>query len=236
MQQLMSYMRSAIDKYNMINDGDKIAVGVSGGKDSLSLLVGLANLRRFYPKKFEIVAVTIDPCFDNKNTDYNSIEILCQKLNVEYVIKRTQLAHIIFEDRKETNPCSLCARMRRGLIHDIAKECGCNKVALGHHMDDAAETFIMNLFNLGTIGCFSPISYLSRKDLYLIRPMIFATERDVMRACRHENLTVIESNCPADKNTQRETTKNLLKDLEKQYPALRKKIVGSMQRGEISGW
>lgn len=236
MQQLMSYMRSAMEKYNMISDGDRIAVGVSGGKDSLALLVGLANLRRFYPQKFKIVAVTIDPCFNGIATNYNSIEKLCDKLDVKYVIKRTELAKIIFEDRKEKNPCSLCARMRRGLIHDIAKELGCNKVALGHHMDDAAETFLMNLFNLGNIGCFSPISYLSRKDLYLIRPMVFATEKDVAKACRKENLPIIESKCPADKNTQRETTKNLLKELEKNYPALRKKIVGAMQRGEIDNW
>lgn len=236
MQQLMSYMRSAIEKYNMIEDGDKIAVGVSGGKDSLALLVGLSNLRKFFPKNFQIIAVTIDPCFENKDTNYDDIELLCQKLDVEYVIKRTQLANIIFEDRKEKNPCSLCARMRRGLIHDIAKEHGCNKIALGHHMDDAAETFLMNLFNLGNIGCFSPISYLSRKNLYLIRPMIFASEKDVLKACRHENLKVIKSKCPADKKTQRETTKNLLIQLEKQYPALRKKIVGALQRGQIDKW
>ncbi len=236
MQQLMSYMRCAMEKYNMIDDGDKVAVGVSGGKDSVAMLVGLAQLRRFYPKKFELIAVTLDPCFNNAHGDYSEISKLCEELCIPYIIKRTELAKIIFQTREEKNPCSLCARMRRGALHDIAKENGCNKIALGHHMDDAAETFMMNLLNLGQIGCFSPVSYLSRKDLYMIRPMIFASEKDVKRAINKSSLPVIKSLCPVDKKTQREDVKNLLNSLEKDYPALRKKIVGSLQRGEIDRW
>ncbi|MEG0979392.1 MAG: tRNA 2-thiocytidine biosynthesis TtcA family protein [Oscillospiraceae bacterium] len=236
MQQLMSYMRSAIEKYNMIDDGDKIAVGVSGGKDSIALLIGLAELRRFYPKKFELVAITLDPCFDGIESDFSQISEMCRRLDIPYIIKRTELAKIIFETRKEKSPCSLCARMRRGSLHDIAKENGCNKIALGHHLDDAAQTFMMNLLNLGQIGCFSPVSYLSRKDLYMIRPLVFATEKDVVKAVKRCNLPVIASRCPVDKNTERENIKRLLSNLEKDYPALRKKIVGAMQRGEIDNW
>lgn len=236
MQQLMSYMRCAMEKYNMVDDGDKIAVGVSGGKDSVALLVGLAHLRRFYPKKFELIAITLDPCFDDIDGDYSEISKICEQFSIPYIIKRTELAKIIFQTREEKNPCSLCARMRRGSLHDIAKENGCNKIALGHHMDDAAETFMMNLLNLGQIGCFSPVSYLSRKDLYMIRPMIFATEKDVKKAVNKSNLPVVKSLCPVDKKTQREDVKNLLNELEKDYPALRKKIVGSLQRGEIDRW
>ncbi len=236
MQQLMSYMRCAIDKYNMIEDGDKIAVGVSGGKDSMALLVGLSELRRFYPKKYELITITLDPCFGGSEGDFSEISEMCRRLDIPYIIKRTELAKIIFENRQEKNPCSLCARMRRGSLHDIAKENGCNKIALGHHLDDAAETFMMNLLNLGQIGCFSPVSYLSRKDLYMIRPLIFATEKDVIRAVNHYNLPVVKSKCPVDKTTERENIKNLLKNLEKDYPALRKKIVGAMQRGEIDNW
>ncbi|NLL03687.1 MAG: tRNA 2-thiocytidine biosynthesis protein TtcA [Clostridiales bacterium] len=236
MQQLMSYMRCAMEKYNMIDDGDKVAIGVSGGKDSVAMLVGLAQLRRFYPKKFELIAVTLDPCFNDTHGDYSEISRLCEELCIPYIIKRTELAKIIFQTREEKNPCSLCARMRRGALHDIAKESGCNKIALGHHMDDAAETFMMNLLHLGQIGCFSPVSYLSRKDLYMIRPMIFASEKDVKRAINKNNLPVVKSLCPVDKKTQREDVKILLNNLEKDYPALRKKIVGALQRGEIDRW
>ena len=217
MQKLMSYVRSACEKYNMIEEGDMIAVGVSGGKDSIALLYALAQMRRFYPKKYDIKAITLDPCFFDEESDFSYIENLCEELGVEYVIKRTELWKVVFEDRKESNPCSLCARMRRGILHDVAKEIGCNKLALGHHMDDAAETFMMNLFSGATIGCFSPVSYLSRKDLHMIRPMIFARETDVEKAIRHARLSVVKSRCPVDKTTNREEMKNLLKSLKKDY-------------------
>ena len=236
MQKLLSLIRAAVDKYNMIESGDKIAVCVSGGKDSVALLKCMAELRRFYPESFELCAVTLDPCFFGEYGDYSEIERLCKENSISYTVKRTDLYNVIFETRKEKNPCSLCARMRRGLLHDTAKELGCNKIALGHHMDDAAETFLMNLFSGGRAECFSPVSYLSRKDLYMIRPLIFTFEADIERVVRKENLPIVKSNCPADENTHREEMKQLLKELEKKYPAIRQKIVGAMQAGNISNW
>ena len=229
-------MRSACQQYDMISDGDRIAVGVSGGKDSVSLLVGLSELRRFYPAKFDIVAITVDPRFGGEDGDYSQIEELCRRIDVEYVIKRTQLAEVIFDIRKESNPCSLCARMRRGALHDAAKEAGCNKIALGHHLDDVAETFIMNLFNGGTLDCFMPVTYLSRKELYMIRPMIFARESDCRRVARKMNLPVVKSKCPADGATERQEVKEMLSALEKKYGDVRSKILGAMQRKGINGY
>lgn len=236
MQKLLSYMRSACQQYEMIKDGDRIAVGVSGGKDSMALLAAMANLRKFYPEKFELVAITLDPRFGGEDGDYSEIEKLCEKLEVEYIVKRTQLAEVIFDIRKESNPCSLCARMRRGALHDAAIAAGCNKIALGHHLDDVAETFIMNLFNGGTLDCFMPVTYLSRKDLYMIRPMIFARESDCARVVRKENLPVVKSRCPADGTTERQDVKEFLNSLEKKYGSVRHKILGAMQRKEINGY
>jgi len=236
MQKLMSYMRSAMEQYNMIQEGDKVAVGVSGGKDSLALLTALARMRSFYPYKYSLVAISMDPCFNSQKTDYSEIETLCEKLNVPYIIRRTEIGRIIFETRNEKNPCSLCARMRRGVLHDEAKAAGCNKLALGHHMDDAAETFLMNLLNGGHIGCFSPVTYLSRKDITVIRPMIFARESDAVRVARREGLPVIKSRCPVDGATERQEVKLLLTSLEHKYGDVRSKILGAMQRGNIDGF
>ena len=232
----MSRMRAAMERYDMVAPGDQIAVGVSGGKDSLALLKGLAELRRFYPAPYELVALTADPGFFNKQTDYSAIGELCDAWGIEYVIRRTELYKVIFETREESNPCSLCARMRRGILHDMAKAAGCNKLALGHHQDDAAETFMMNLLSGGTVGSFRPVTYLSRKDITVIRPMIFATEKEVASAARRENLPVVKSPCPMDKTSERQKVKDLLRELEKDYPNLRGKITGAMQRGSISGW
>lgn len=236
MKKLLSLTRAAVDKYNMIEVGDKIAVGVSGGKDSLALLYALAKLRDFYPKPFSLVAITLDYQFNGVAEDYTAIEALCKELQVEYIVRRTNLWEVIFETRKEKNPCSLCAKMRRGLLHDTAVANGCNKVALGHHLDDAAETFLMNLLNGGKIGCFSPVSYLSNKKLYLIRPLIFAYEKDVAAAARRANLPVVKSRCPMDKVSNRQNMKELLKALEKDNPAVRKKIVGALERSHIDNW
>ena len=236
MQKLLSYMRSACQQYEMIKDGDRIAVGVSGGKDSIALLAAMANLRKFYPEKFELVAITLDPRFGGEDGDYSAIEKLCEELEVEYIVKRTQLAEVIFDIRKESNPCSLCARMRRGALHDAAIASGCNKIALGHHLDDVAETFIMNLFNGGTLDCFMPVTYLSRKDLYMIRPMIFARESDCARVVRKANLPIVKSKCPADGITERQEVKEFLDSLEKKYGSVRHKILGAMQRKEINGY
>jgi len=236
MKHILSLTRAATEKYNMINDNDRIAVGVSGGKDSVALLVSLAEMRRFYPKKYDIIAITLDYRFNNKDGDFSEISKLCEKYGIEYVIKKTDLYRIIFETRKEKNPCSLCAKMRRGLLHDTAKELGCNKIALGHHLDDAAETFIMNLFQGGTVGSFSPVSYLSRKDLTLIRPFVFVREKDIEQAVRRNNLPIVKSKCPADKVTQREETKKLLNELNIKYPGIHERIVGALEKSHIDKW
>ncbi len=238
MQMLMSRMRAAMQKYDMISDGDSIAVGVSGGKDSLALLYALNEMRRFYPKQFAVKAITVDMQFFGKPTDYSEIEALCNSLGIEYIIKRTELYKVIFEDRREKNPCSLCAKMRRGMLHDAAKEAGCNKIALGHHLDDAVVTFYMNLLSGGKIGCFSPKSYLSRKELTMIRPMVFAYEREVERAARRLALPVVKSACPADGETERQRVKELIDSLEKQsgYSSLYQKTIGALQRAGIDGW
>ena len=236
MQMLMSRMRAAMQKYDMILPGDKIAVGVSGGKDSVALLYALSQMRRFYPAEFDVAAITLDPCFGGVPADYSAIEKLCGEMGVEYIIRRTQLWELIFEVRKEENPCSLCARMRRGILHDEAKKAGCNKIALGHHLDDAVETFYMNLLKGGNIGCFSPVTYLSRRDITLIRPMIYADESEVAGAAKHEGLLVVKSKCPVDGATERQRTKELVKVLEKEYGAIREKTVGALERAGVDGW
>ncbi|RGU01224.1 tRNA 2-thiocytidine(32) synthetase TtcA [[Clostridium] leptum] len=236
MQKILGPMRAAVEKYHMIGEGDRIAVGVSGGKDSLVLLCALAALREFYPSRFEVAALTADPQFHGEPADYSQIEELCRRLGVPYHIRRTQLGRIIFEDRKEANPCSLCARMRRGILHNMAKEAGCNKLALGHHYDDAVETFFMNLFNSGSLDCFSPKSYLSRKELWLIRPLVFCGERQVAAAASRCQLPVVKSSCPADGSTSRQRTKELIARLEKDYPDLKSKVMGAVERAGIAHW
>ena len=236
MKKILGCIRRACEDFDLIQDGDRIGVGVSGGKDSLVLLYALARLRAFYPKPFELVAVTLDYQFGGVPGDFSAVAELCKALDVEYIVKPTNLWEVIFVTRKEKNPCSLCAKMRRGILHDTAKAHGCNKVALGHHLDDAAETFMINLLRGGQIGCFSPVSYLSNKDLYLIRPLVFATEKEVAAAARRLSLPIVKSKCPADKVTERQNVKELLQTLEKDYPALREKIVGALQRGEIDSW
>ncbi len=231
---LLSYVRRAVDDYSMIEDGDRIAVGVSGGKDSLTLLCALAGLRRFYPKSFELIALTVDMGFEG--TELSPIAALCERLEVEYRIIPTQISKIIFEERRESNPCSLCAKMRRGVIHTSAKELGCNKVALGHHFDDVVETFMLNLYFEGRIGCFSPVTYLSRTDITLIRPMIYLPEKDIRYYSKKEALPVVESACPADGNTQREEIKKMLAELDRQHRGLRYRIFGAIQRGGIDGF
>ncbi len=236
MQKLSSLMRAAIDKYNMISEGDRIAVGVSGGKDSVALLAGLAHLKRYYPKSFEIMAIIIDPCFNNSETDFSSVEALCKELGVEYIIRRTELYKVVFEVKQSQSPCSLCAKMRRGILHDMAKAANCNKLALGHHSDDAAETFLMNLFCAGNIGCFRPVTYLSNKDLWMIRPMILCDESKITALVENKNLPVVKSTCPMDKNTERERSKELIRNLSKDYPDLKAKLLGALERGAVSGW
>lgn len=229
-------MRAAMDKYNMIEEGDNVAIGVSGGKDSMVLLYSMELLSRYYPKKFKVTALAVDPCFNGQPNDYTELEKFCDSINVKLVIRTTELGNIIFNEKKENNPCSLCARMRRGILHDMAKANGCNKLALGHHMDDAVETFFMNLFDGGTIGSFSPVTYLSRKDLYLIRPMIFCEEKMISNLCVKYNLPVIKSRCPADGSTERQKFKEEILEWQKSYPDIKSKVIGAMQRAEISRW
>ena len=233
-RRLLSYVRRAVDDFQMIAEGDKICVGISGGKDSLALLAGLAGLRHFYPKKFDLVALTVDMGFDG--VDYSEIEALCRELDVPYHVKKTEIAQIIFDIRKEKNPCSLCAKMRRGVLHSTAKELGCNKIAFGHHFDDVVETFMLNLFHEGRIGCFQPVTYLSRADITLIRPLLYMPEKDVRYFANRENLPVVKSPCPADGHTEREEMKNLLNSLERQHKGLRHRIFGAICRGEIDGF
>ncbi len=234
MKKLLSYIRRGCDDYNMISDGDRIAVGVSAGKDSLALLAGLAAMRRFYPKKYEVIAITIDMGFPG--ADFSSVAAFCEKLDVEYHVVKTEIQKIIFEFRKEKNPCSLCAKMRRGALHDAAKSFGCNKVALGHHFDDVVDTFMLNLFFEGRIGTFSPVTYLSNTDLYLIRPMLYMPEKEVVYFQNRFGLPVIKSPCPADKNTQRETMKQLLAREEKLNRGLKYRIFGAITRAGIDGF
>lgn len=236
MRKILSRTRAAVDDYKMIQDGDKIAVGVSGGKDSVMLLKALCDLKRFYPADFQIVAITLDMRFDNQDGDFTPIQKLCDEYGIEYVIQKTDLYEIIFNIRKEECPCSLCARMRRGILHDTAKQLGCNKIALGHHLDDAAETFMMNLLIESRIGCFAPVTYLSRRDITMIRPLIYVRETAVEQAIERLNLPVIESKCPANENTKREDAKILLQKLSDEYGDVPERIIGAMQRASIDRW
>ncbi|MDY3845417.1 MAG: ATP-binding protein [Eubacteriales bacterium] len=235
LQRILSFTRRAVDDYKMIEDGDKIAVGISGGKDSMTLLTALAELRRFYPKKFEVCGITVDMGFPD--SDFSSVEEYCRRLDVEYKSVKTDIAKIIFDIRKESNPCSLCAKMRRGVLHSTAKEMGCNKVALGHHFDDVVDTFMLNLFFEGRLGCFSPVTYLSRSDIYLIRPLIYAQEKSIVYFKNHTpDMPIIESCCPENHNTERENMQILLSKLERQNKGLRYRIFGAICRNNIDGF
>lgn len=236
MRRILSRVRAAVSDYGMIKEGDKIAVGVSGGKDSLMLLKVLCELKRFHSEKFELVAITLDMRFNGKDGDFSEIKKMCDEYGVEYVVKPTDLYEIIFNIRKEPSPCSLCSRMRRGILHDTAKELGCNKIALGHHLDDAAETFMMNLLIESRIGCFAPVTYLSRKDITMIRPLVYVREREIEQSLERVRLPVIESACPANEHTKREDAKLLLRELSKTYGDVPERIVGALQRGAIDRW
>lgn len=234
-RRILSYTRRAVDDYNMIDEGDRIAVGVSGGKDSLALLAALGELRTFYPKSYELFAVTIDMGFDG--SDYTDIEKFCEKLGVPFKIVRTNISHVIFDVRKEKNPCSLCARMRRGTLHDAVIELGCNKFALGHHYDDVLETFMLNLFNEGRLGTFSPVTYLDRKKITMIRPLIYAPEKDIKYFASKTPLPILNTKCPADGATKREEMKNFLKKLDREnHNGLKHRIFKAICKSKIDGW
>jgi tRNA(Ile)-lysidine synthase TilS/MesJ len=229
----MGLMRRCIDDYNMIQAGDKIAVGVSGGKDSLVLLTLLAGLRAYFNKPFELEAITIDM---GLGMDYSGIQQMCADLNVPYTIVETEIAPIIFDHRKEKNPCSMCAKMRRGALNQAILDKGFNKLALGHHYDDAVETFMMNLLFEGRIGCFQPVTNLDRTGIIQIRPMLYLHERTVDNFAGRMNLPVVENRCPVDKITKRGEVKQLIFDMSKTYPDLKERIFGAMQRYPLEEW
>lgn len=218
----------------MIEEGDRIAVGVSGGKDSLALLTALANLRRFYPKQYEVVAITLEMGYEEM--DFAPVQALCDALGVEYIRVPTQIKQIVFDIRKEESPCSLCAKLRRGALHDAALAAGCKKVALGHHFDDVVETYLLSLMYEGRISCFKPVTYLDRRGITLIRPLLYAPEHYIRSFARRENLPVVHNPCPADGNTKRQEVKDLLRALEKDNHGLRERIFGAIQRYPLDGW
>ncbi len=234
MNKFTGLVRRCVEDYTMIDDDETIAVGVSGGKDSLALLCALSNLKRYYPKKYELHAITVDMGYDEM--DFSGVERLCRELGVPYTIKRTQMKQIIFDERREKNPCALCAKMRRGAIHDAMGELGIKKIALGHHFDDAVETFMLSLFYEGRISCFQPVTYMSRTGITQIRPMLYAGEGTVERIVRQYDLPVVYNPCPMDKKSRREEVKSLIKALSAQYPDLKSKIFGAMQRLPLDGW
>ncbi len=235
MKHILGGVRRALEDYRMIAPGDRVAVGVSAGKDSLTLLYALAELRRFYPVPFTLHAITVDMGFPG-GTDFSPIAALCERLEVPYTVIPTEIAKIVFEERKEPSPCSLCAKLRRGALYGAAQELGCNAVALGHHRDDAVETLLLNLFFEGRVGCFSPVTELSRTGVRLIRPLLYLPEKDIRYFTARANLPVIRSVCPADGNTEREEMKQLLNEWERRHRGLHHRILGAMQRGDISGF
>jgi tRNA(Ile)-lysidine synthase TilS/MesJ len=234
LQQLLSYTRKAVDDYQMIDDGDHIAVGISGGKDSLTLLYALHGLKRFYPKKFTLSAITVNLGYEKFDTA--PLRALCDELEVPYTVVDTEIAHILFEERKESNPCSLCAKMRKGALNDAVKEMGCNKVAYAHHKDDIIETMLLSLIFEGRFHSFSPKTYLDRMDLTVIRPMMYVDEMDVIGFQNKYNLPVAKSRCPIDGFTKREYAKDLVKQLNQEHPGARNRMFTAILNGNISGW
>lgn len=234
LQKVLSLVRKAIDDYSMIEDGDKIAVGISGGKDSLTLLYALSHLRKFYPKSFELVAITVDLGWDN--LDLSKITELCNELDVQYYIEKTDIAKVIFEERKESNPCSLCAKMRKGALNDAMKACGCNKIAYAHHKDDVVDTMMMSLIYEGRFHTFSPVTYLDRTELTVIRPLIYMNEADVIGFVNKYDVPVVKSPCPADKTTKREYVKNLIQEINLETPGVKNRMFTAIKDSSIKGW
>ncbi len=233
MQRILSHMRKAIEKYNMIEENDKIAICLSGGKDSITMLHAFKALQRFYPKKFDIIAISIDPGFEFFDTDF--LQNMCDKLEIPLFIEKSNAKEIVFDIRKEKNPCSLCANLRRGIINSVAIREGCNKIALGHNEDDVLETFLLNLFYTGSINTFSPVSYMDRSKITLIRPLIYTSEKDTRRFVRKNNLEVMPKVCPMDGTSKREDMKQLIFTLTKNIPMIRANLFGAIQRN-LDGW
>lgn len=236
MQKMLSTVRQAVEKYGMIAEGDKIAVGVSGGKDSVLLLSALTRLKEFYPGKFDCIGITVDPCFDGAPGDFSEISGYFSHIGVQYYVNTTDIAKIVFEGDGKDSPCSLCSRLRKGALYAEAARLGCNKVALGHHADDAAVTFYMSLLYNGTFQCFSPKTELPEKKLTVIRPLIFTRERDIIHEIKEQNIPTVKSKCPANGNTSRSDTELLIKELDKKYGRTTEKVLGALQRSHLCGW
>lgn len=235
LQQVLSYVRRAADDYHMIQEGDRIAVGISGGKDSLTLLYALHGLQRFYPQHFELHAVTVDLGF--QNLDLSRIESICRnELQIPYTIVKTDIADVIFEQRKEANPCSLCAKMRKGALNDAIKKEGCNKVAYAHHKDDVVETMLMSLIFEGRFHTFSPVTYLDRTGITVIRPLLYMNEADVIGFVNKNQVPVVKSPCPADGHTKREYVKQLLRQLNLENPGVKERMFTAITTGNLQGW
>ena len=233
MQKLMGLVRRCVDDYNMIEEGDRIAVGISGGKDSLVLLKLLAGLKQYFDKPFDLEAVTIDL---GLHMDYSGVQKFCDDLSVPYHIVHTEIAPIVFDARKEKNPCSMCSKMRRGALNQAILDHGFNKLALGHHFDDAVETFVMSLLFEGRISCFQPVTNLDRTGVIQIRPMLYIHERTVDNFAEREHMPVLTNRCPVDKETKREEVKKLIYDMSRTYPDLKERIFGAMQRYPLPEW
>ena len=234
LQQVMSHVRRAIDDYLMIEEGDCIAVGISGGKDSLTLLYALSGLRRYYPKHFSIYAVTVDLGFQNLNLD--KIVSLCKELDVPYKVVQTNIGEIVFQDRKEDNPCALCSKMRKGALNNAMKELGCNKVAYAHHKDDVVTTMMMALIYEGRLHTFSPVTYLDRADMTVIRPLIYMNEADVIGFVNKYQIPVVKSPCPADKRTKREYVHQILQQLNRENPGVKDRMFTAILNSDMEGW
>lgn len=233
MQQILSHMRKAIEEYNMIQEGDKIAVCLSGGKDSITMLRGFKALQRFYPRKFEIIAISINPGFEFFDLDL--LKNICQEIDVPLFIENSNIKEIVFDIREEKNPCSLCANLRRGIINSVAIREGCNKIALGHNKDDVIETFLLNLFYTGKISTFSPISYMDRSKITLIRPLVYTEEKEIRKFIKRNNITVMPKACPMDGISKREDMKNLIYSFKKDIPTIEANLFGAIKRG-LSDW
>lgn len=234
MQHILGLVRRCVEDYHMIEPGDRIAVGVSGGKDSLLTLVSLARLQKFYPIPFTVEAITME--MGMPGMDFSGVAALCEKLEVPYTRIQVPVYQIIFEERKEKNPCSLCAKLRRGSLHTALTERGIHKIALGHHYDDAVETLLMNLLFEGRIGCFQPVTYLDRTGITQIRPLLYCQEADIRRMAAKLCLPVVKNTCPMDGHSRRQEVKELIASLEERYPDLKKKLFGAVQRYPLYGW
>lgn len=227
-------LRRAADDYGMLREGDRVAVGVSGGKDSMLLLLALHHLQSYYPQKFHLEAVTVELGF--AGMDFAPVAAFCEALGLPYTCLKTDIKEVVFDVRQEPNPCSLCAKMRRGALNDLLRQRGLNKLALGHHFDDAVETFMMSLLFEGRLSCFRPVTYLDRSGITQIRPLIYAGEQRIAKLAAELALPIVENPCPQDKASKRHEIKTLLTAMSAQYPDMKSKIFGAMQRLPLPGW